>query len=221
MIPTKYKTKYIHSNSKLIEIISKAYKIVKQELYTETNKKFHSLEHTLRVVNTCISLSEELDAYFDIIIIAALFHDIGRPIESQTGRCHAEIGAEKAKQFLIQEELTNLVKDVSDAILSHRFSKNIDPVSLEAKILQDADSLDALGATGLYRTLGFSFERGLDLDESIEHFHDKLFKLSKRMHFSSSKKIAEAKERILYDFVNGIALDKKNSDFKLLINRIK
>lgn len=212
--------KYIPTKSEFRKIISKAHIIVKKELHTETNKKFHSLEHTLRVVNTCLFLSEKLDAYVDVVVLAAIFHDIGRPIESKTGRCHAEIGAEQAEQFLNQEGLIDLTKDVCDAIKSHRFSKNIEPISLEAKILQDADTLDALGALGLYRTLGFSFERGLNLDESIEHFHDKLFKLSSRMHFPESKKLAEEKEKILYDFVEGVDLDKEKSDFNNILNQL-
>ncbi|MHA1199979.1 MAG: HD domain-containing protein [Candidatus Heimdallarchaeaceae archaeon] len=220
MSSNEYKMKHIPTKSEFRKIISKAYNIVKEELHTETNKKFHSLEHTLRVVNNCLFLSEKLDAYVDVVVLAAIFHDIGRPVESKTGRCHAEVGAEQAEQFLNQEGLTELIKDVSDAIKSHRFSKNIEPTTLEAKILQDADTLDALGATGLYRTLGFSFERGLDLDESIEHFHDKLLKLSSRMHFSESNKLAKEKEKILYDFVEGIDLDKEVSDFKNILNRL-
>ena len=165
-----------------------------------------------------IEATKEQD--FDVVVLAALFHDIGRPIDSKTGRCHAEIGAEKAEQFLKQEGLTEMISDVSDAILSHRFSKNIDPVSMEAKILQDADALDALGAMGLYRTLGYSFEKGRDLEEAIKHFHEKLFKLSKRMHFPSSKERAQEKEKILHDFIDGIDFEKKNSDFKLILGRI-
>ncbi len=215
----EYKLKYVPSVSKLKEIVSRAHNIVKQELYTETNKKFHSLEHTLRVVSTCLFLAKELDANLDVVVLSAMFHDIGRPRESESGKCHAVIGAERAEHFLKQEGLTGLIDDVCGAIKSHRFSKNIDPATLEAKILQDADALDALGAMGLYRTLGFSFEKGRGLEESVEHFHDKLFKLSSRMHFPLTKKMAEEKERILHEFVEGINLDKRNADLEEILNR--
>ena len=216
----KYRMKVLSSTNILKEIVAKAYKVLEKELQTDTNKRFHSLEHTLKVANTCIYLAKELDAFVDVVVLAAIFHDIGRPIESKTGRCHAEIGAERAKLFLSQEGLTELIDDVCEAIKVHRFSKGIEPVTLEAKILQDADALDALGSYGLFRTLGYSFEKGRDLEESIEHFHDKLFKLSSRMHFSITRSMAEEREKILHDFVNGINKDKNNAELNQLINQL-
>jgi uncharacterized protein len=219
MSSKKYKTKVITDSFEFKEIIRRAYEIVRKELFTDTNKKFHSLEHTLRVVNTCIQLAEELNAYVDVVVLAAMFHDIGRPIESKTGQCHAEIGRERAKQFLEQENLTELSEDVCYAIEVHRFSKNIEPNTLEARILQDADALDALGAMGLYRTLGFSFEKGRELDEAIEHFHEKLFRLSSRMHFPVTKSMAQEQEKILYDFVKGIETYKEKSVFEGVLSK--
>ena len=217
MTNKQYKTKHL-SASKLKESIIKAHNIVKEKFHTDSNKRFHSLEHTLRVVNTCIFLAKELDAYMDIVTLAAMFHDIGRPEESLTGRCHAEIGSEEAAHFLKQEGLNALIADVCKAIETHRFSKGIEPVTLEAKILQDADALDALGAMGLYRTLGFSFENERDLDEAVMHFHEKLFKLSARMHFPITKKLAMEREKILWDFVDGIDSEKKKTDFNLVLH---
>ena len=220
MVDNGYRMKFVSSTKELKEIILKAYQVVKKELHTDTNKKFHSLEHTIRVANTCLFLAKELDGYGDVLLLSALFHDIGRPIESKTGRCHAEIGVERVQLFLEQEELTELSQDVCDAIMSHRFSKNIKPKTLEAEILQDADALDALGAFGLFRTLGYSFEKGRDLDESLEHFYEKLFTLSSRMHFPITKKLAKEREKILYDFVAGINEDRKKEDFNHLLKQL-
>ncbi len=220
MVNKEYKMKHISSSSELRDILSKAYKIVEEELCSFNRKRSHSFEHILRVVDTCFTISLELNAFVDIVVLASMFHDIGRPTEIKTGRCHAEVGAERAKLFLQQEKLDELITDVCDAIKSHRYSKNIEPSTLEAKILQDADALDALGAMGLYRTLSFSFEKGLNLEEALEHFQNKLLKLSARMHFPITKRMAEERERILLEFVKGIDSEKEKSDFERILNRL-
>ena len=70
-------------------ILIKAYQFVLQQFQVSGIKKSHSLEHTIRVTHTCMKLGLELNAKLDVLIIAALFHDTGRPIEEATGRCHA------------------------------------------------------------------------------------------------------------------------------------
>ena len=217
----KYKMKYISSVSELRNILTKACKIVQDELCYSNNKPSHSFEHTLRVIDTCFNLALELGAYIDIVLLAAIFHDIGRPIEDKTGKCHAEVGAEKARLFLHQEHLDELIQDVCSAIESHRYSKNIEPITFEAKILQDADALDALGAIGLYRTLSFSFERNLNLEDALQHFPEKLLKLSAGMHFPLTRKIAKEKERILLKFVEEIEVEREKTDFQRILNRLK
>jgi uncharacterized protein len=79
---------------------------------------------------------------------------------------------------------------------------------LEAKILSDADKLDALGAIGLYRTIGFTLERNGNLDDVIEHLENKILKLKDMLFLDDSKKIAKSREFILHDFYTKIKDEK-------------
>ena len=68
--------------------------------------------------------------------------------------CHAAFGSEKAYQFLLDNNFAaDLAEKVRDCIRTHRFRRNDQPESLEAKILFDADKLDVSGALGVARTL--------------------------------------------------------------------
>jgi uncharacterized protein len=210
MIEENYKLKYLSNITELRDVFRKAHDYVKGQFQLYEDKKSHSFDHIVRVTNTCLNLAQKLEANLDVLLLAAIFHDVGRPIEEIDGRCHAEVSAEESENFLNKQNLSMLKKDVSEAILSHRFSKNIAPKTKEAKILQDADALDALGAIGLYRTISFSCERGLDMQEALVHFDEKLFKLPARMHFPLTKLIAENKCNILKDFVKKVEEESDN-----------
>ncbi len=214
------KLKFLSSQAELKEVLQKAHEYVKNQFQLYENKMSHSFDHIIRVTNTCLELAPKLDAHLDVLLIASIFHDVGRPIEEINGRCHAEVSAEKAAEFLDKLNLTELKQDVTEAILSHRFSKNIAPKTREAKILRDADALDALGAIGLYRTISFSCERGLKMKESLIHFDEKLFKLPSMMHFPITKNIAEDKCNILNEFIKKVGEESSNIHFNTFMYNV-
>ena len=216
----KVKLKYISDISALREIIDITHQYTRDILVASNKKQSHSFDHILRVVNTCYNLAIQLEAYLDVTLLAAFFHDVGRPIEEETGKCHAEVGAEIAEEFLKKNNLIELVQDVCDAIKSHRFSKGIEPKTTEAKILQDADALDALGEIGLYRTISFSCEGGLNLKEAIKHFDDKLLKLPARMHFPITRELAKKRCEILIEFKEGIQEELKCSEIGAFLKKL-
>ena len=92
---------------------------------------------------------------YDILIAACLLHDIGRKEQFENpALCHAEVGSEKAYQFLLAHGFeTSYAEQVKQCIQTHRYRKSNPPQSLEAKILFDADKLDVAGAIGIARTL--------------------------------------------------------------------
>lgn len=142
----------------------------------------HGFSHVERVYNTCVNIGKKLTANMKVLKIAALLHDIGRINEKEDAkkRNHAEISATRAKEFLGTNNFNFSQKDIDDiihAISAHSFSNNIPPRSLEAKILSDADKLDALGAIGIYRTIGFSLQKNGGIDQVIEHLEKKILKL--------------------------------------------
>jgi uncharacterized protein len=170
----------------------------------------HGFSHVERVYNLCLKFGKILKANLKILQIAALFHDIGRIHKKVTAKNeinHAEISAKIAMEFLSSLEFS-LPKEESNHIIhcirSHSFSNRSNPQTLEAKILSDVDKLDALGAIGLYRTIGFTIKKNGGLDHVIEHLENKIMKLKSQLYLDISKKMAEERELIIQDFYKKI-----------------
>ena len=126
----------------------------------------HDREHVYRVLFNALDIAEhEPDVDLDVLITACLLHDVGRPEQiADPTLCHAQVGAEKAGCFLREQGFTAVFCDhVCSCILTHRFRKSMPPASVEAKILYDADKLDAVGAIGIARTLMYNGAVGRSL----------------------------------------------------------
>ena len=115
----------------------------------------HDAGHVYRVLYSALALSEaEKDVDVDVLIAAALLHDVGREAQFRTGENHALAGARMARAFLIEQgEGTAFADRVADCVRTHRFRSDDPPVSTEAKLIFDADKLDVSGTIGLARTL--------------------------------------------------------------------
>lgn len=173
----------------------------------------HGFNHVERVYEICIKIGEKLDANIDLLKISVLLHDIGRIDEKNDSlkRNHAEISAEKAFKFLTSQDFNISIDDVDKiihCIKAHSFSNNIIPKTLEAKILSDVDKLDALGAIGLYRTIGFTVKNQGGIDQIIEHLENKIMKLKDLLVLDISRNIAEKRQQIILDFYNKIKKEK-------------
>lgn len=119
----------------------------------------HDCNHVYRVLKLATQIARrEGGADMEILILACLLHDIGRPAQhADPACCHAQVGAQMAYDFLFSQNYSpERAAAVRDAILTHRFRSKNPPESLEAKILFDADTLDVTGAMGIARTLQFS-----------------------------------------------------------------
>ena len=119
----------------------------------------HDKEHIYRVLYHGLEIAKtENHVDYDVLITACLLHDIGRREQFENpALCHAIVGGRKAYNFLtehgFEEDFANRVKH---CIETHRYRQNQrpeSPESPEAKILFDADKLDATGAMGIARTL--------------------------------------------------------------------
>lgn len=126
----------------------------------------HDKDHVYRVLHNAMTIAcTETVAEMDVLIAASLLHDIARAEQmADPAICHAQAGAEKAYVFLMSigwnEERAEHVRQ---CIRTHRFRKGQPPQSIEAKILYDADKLDAVGAIGIARTLMFNGAVGRSL----------------------------------------------------------
>lgn len=100
-------------------------------------------EHTLRVAHWAWILADEEKADVERSVIAALFHDVSHFV-SGNYRKHGKKSAEIAVDFMLKAGFPrNLAEEVSYAVSSH--VGEVNPKTVEAKILQDADTLDRFG----------------------------------------------------------------------------
>lgn len=156
----------------------------------------HDLSHFERVVAMAKLLSEKEGAKSEIVIPAAWLHDLvvipkDNPLRSQASRLSAQQGIEYLKSIDYPAEYYD---QIAEAIQGHSFSAGYPVKSIEAKVVQDADRLDALGAMGIARcfvTAGlmkrtlyaeedpFCEQRSPDDSKyTIDHFYKKLFKIA-------------------------------------------
>lgn len=113
----------------------------------------HDCHHIYRVLFNALTISKRYDVDHDVLIAACLLHDIGR--QKKLAHCkkgHAEIGAQMAYTYLLSIGWTSeKAQHVKACIMTHTYTTNPAPSSIEAKILFDADKLDVMGVIGMVR----------------------------------------------------------------------
>lgn len=177
----------------------------------EKNDLVHGREHTRRVCELSKKLGKGENADLEVLELAALLHDVG---VHKDRKKHAEKSADIAKDILKNYDRK---EKVIDCIKSHRFGKSPEPKSIETKVLQDADMLDAIGAIGIIRAAYFSGINERPVHDSsgkiskeydnhsetmIDHFHEKLLKIKERLNTSTAKKLAEDRHEFLENFLS-------------------
>ncbi|ASJ10938.1 phosphohydrolase [Thermococcus sp. P6] len=169
----------------------------------------HGFSHVERVFNLCMHIGKKEGADLEVLALAALLHDVARPLED-AGKVedHAIEGARIAEDYLrslgYPEEKA---RAVARAIESHRFSRGPEPETLEAKILSDADKLDAIGAIGIARVFMYSGEHGRDIEASLRHFEEKILKLRDTMYTETARSMAEERHAFTLRFIERIRLE--------------
>ena len=164
----------------------------------------HGFPHIERVMKIAFKLAEDFKEVNPLVLkLAVLLHDIGRVEEETLRKHHAILSAEMAKKLLVQYGFSQEIIDkVVDAILAHSFTLKYTPKTIEGRILSDADKLDALGAVGIMRVFMESAYRGRTLEEAINHFYEKLFKLKDLMWTEKAKKMAEKRYKFMVYFLD-------------------
>ena len=159
----------------------------------------HDADHTLRVYRNAMVIgdTEPLCDRF-VVALAALLHDADDHKLFQTeNNANARSFLEK---HLISQETIAYICQVINGI---SFSKNrgIRPQTLEGKIVQDADRLDAIGAIGIARAFAFGGERKRPISDSVQHFYDKLLLLKDEMNTLEGKRMAESRHILMQTFL--------------------
>jgi len=135
--------------------------------YYEGVGSHHDFDHVLRVLALAERIARAEGGDLEVVRAAALLHDLGRADEEVTGRDHAEIGAERAREILAGRA-PEKVEAVVHAILAHRFRAGPAPETPEARALFDADKLDAIGAVGVARAFAYAGASGQPLWAPLE-----------------------------------------------------
>jgi len=180
----------------------------------------HDDGHIRRVVAAARSLAGAEGAELAVVIPAAWLHDcISVPKDSPDRGRASRLAAAAATAFLasIGYPAAHLAA-IGHAIEAHSFSANLAPATLEARVVQDADRLDALGAIGIARCLMLGgalgrrlydpdepFPQGRPLDDNrntIDHFYCKLLGLAERMQTAAGHAEAERRTAAMRAFLD-------------------
>ncbi|MFL6318510.1 MAG: HD domain-containing protein [Nitrososphaeraceae archaeon] len=193
------------------------------QLLLHNQSPAHDFQHISRVYKNAELISKQEESVdLDIVLAAALLHDlVVYPKGSSKTINSADDSAEIAKKILLEYKNypREKIEKVADAIRTHSYSKRLVPQTLEGKILQDADRLDAIGAIGIARTfsVGGSENRSLynptdafceterqldDTQWTLDHIKKKLMILKNSMHTKTAKKIAEERTEFMELFLN-------------------
>jgi len=194
---------------------------LKQEVHNlMINDSAHDFVHIMRVFKNAQKICKKENAHEKLVLSAVLLHDIvSYPKSDKRSKLSSIKSAEKSKKILKKFNFTKEeIQIISDAIRDHSFSRNKIPTTLEGKILQDADRLDAIGAIGIARVFAVSgsekrpfynvkdpfCKNRMPNDEiwALDHFYRKLLKLEFLMNTKSGKIEAKKRTKILKDFLN-------------------
>ncbi|EJC5689730.1 phosphohydrolase [Escherichia coli] len=181
----------------------------------------HDVCHFRRVWATAQKLAADDDVDMLVILTACYFHDIVSLAKNHPQRQRSSILAAEETRRLLREEFVQFpaekIEAVCHAIAAHSFSAQIAPLTTEAKIVQDADRLEALGAISLARVFAVSGALGVALFDgedpfaqyrplddkryALDHFQTKLLKLPQTMQTVRGKQLAQHNAHFLVEFM--------------------
>ena len=188
----------------------------KARQYYQGADAIHDFDHVLRVLALAERLARAEGADQEIVRTAALLHDMARGHGDRMATDHAQAGAEAARQILAGHP-PGKIEAVAHAIAAHRFRTGPAPQSLEAKVLHDADKLDAIGAIGIARAFAFGGHEGQrlwaevppDYQETmgtryehtpIHEYHLKLVRIKDRLLTGSARQLAAERHAFMVGY---------------------
>jgi uncharacterized protein len=172
----------------------------------------HDFSHVARVAASARAIAEAEHANVDVVVAAAWMHEhINLPKDHPDSARSGDLCAEAVAPLMRNEGFDEtFVVAVVACIRDHAFSKGATPSTIEAKILQDADRLDAIGAIGIARCFATTTEMRRpfyapddpfcrtrapdDKQWGIDHFYRKLLRIPSTLHTETAR--ASAKDRV-------------------------
>jgi uncharacterized protein len=183
------------------------------------NGPAHDFSHVRRVTESARRIAIAEGADLEIVVPAALLHELfNYPKNHPQSHLSGEVCAEQAALLLRAEHYPeHMIVAICDCIASHAFSRGIVPATLEGKVLQDADRLDAIGAIGVARCFATVGEMRLpfyDADDpfcrsrepddkswGLDHFYRKLLRIPDALHTPAARAIAADRVRLMTQFL--------------------
>lgn len=185
----------------------------------------HDWQHIERVRQNAGAILEQETADRFLIDIAVLLHDVSDP-KYTSGSEDPETAILNSLQ--LSDDQKRSVKEIIQSV-SFKGGNGIAPATIEAKIVQDADRLDAIGAVGIARTFAYGGAKGRKLYDwnekprgemteeqyrsvptsSATHFYEKLLLLKNSMNTDAGKQIAEERHQFMLSFLEQL---KKETD---------
>lgn len=180
----------------------------------------HDYYHSIRVYKLASSICKEENADLEIVQLASLLHDVD-DYKLFGGNAGAYSNAEAfLRDNKIAESKIRMICDIISSI-SFKGTGTLVPRSLEGKIVQDADRLDAIGALGIARAFAYGGSKNrimhipnekprenMNFKEysnsngtSINHFYEKLLRLKDLMNTDTAKKVAEYRHKYMENFL--------------------
>ncbi len=202
------------------QVLSEAYVEVQQR-FAKFDDPAHGWEHIRRVYKLALHIAQQEGADPFIVGMAALMHDLGRLSHDKIMH-HAELSIASATELLSAYQLPpGTQQAILHAIAAHSFSLGIEPRSLEAKVVRDADRLDSLGAIGIMRWAitgtvqrtpqtqsyhpGDPFAQWHTPDDRrymLDHFFTKLLKLGDTMSTATGRSLARQRIAFMHSYLD-------------------
>ncbi|MBU3114399.1 HD domain-containing protein [Clostridium lacusfryxellense] len=206
-------------NKKLI--INKTKEFVKSKLGGEGTG--HDWWHILRVYKTSVYIGEKENADMFVVELAALLHDIA---DWKFNDGNSDIGPKLSSDWLksmgVDEPIINKITNIIRTISFKGGTTNANQETIEGKVVQDADRLDAIGAIGIARAFAYGGYKERELynpnikpqkyedfqqyknsvDTTVNHFYEKLLLLKDLMNTKSGKSMAKERHRFMEDYLD-------------------
>lgn len=196
-IQIEVNTEHIRKRHMSRKIIDEAIEYVK-ELF-EGNSDGHGVDHAMRVYrNTQVIMEKYPEADSVVVALAALLHDADDHKLFNTDN-NANARGFLEKNGLPIEKIDYICQIINSVSFSHNRGKI--PDTIEGKIVQDADRIDAIGAIGIARTFAYGGKAGRPLGDSIKHFYDKLLLLKEELNTDSAKELAQKRHDYMVEFL--------------------
>lgn len=200
-------------------------KKVQQSLLDQEIDPAHDFLHLQRVTVMAKKLCQLEKGCWEVVIPAIWFHDfVIIPKSDPRRNIASKLSADRAIEYLTKINYPeNFFEAIHHAIMAHSFSANIRAETLEAKIVQDADRLDGLGAIGVARcfaTAGllrrpfyhyddpFCKQRPPDDKQyTVDHFYQKLMKTAETLQTPSGREEGRVRVESMKYFLHTLALE--------------